>query len=110
MSSGSGPKRPVCGIYLPIGHDEAKRLFYTADHLAWVGASSWDQFLSAYWGAKGSVAASTWQVGEMPVCNSTRDCRALLPLQLPVLLVKVYLPFITHLPKSIDDVFRPQIP
>jgi hypothetical protein len=89
-------------IYLPLTDDEPKRLLYTQTNLAWVRDSNWDEFLSAYWAAKtGSLAAAAAQPGEeMPVCHSTRECKALLsaPLppqpavQPPVLSPELYLP------------------
>lgn len=87
------PQAAGLGIYLPLRFDEAKRLFYRPEHLAWVSDSGWDQFLSAYWAAKGGPIAGAVGSAEMPVCHSTRSCEVPPPrplqlrdnLQMPVI-------------------------
>ncbi|MFZ4661641.1 MAG: clostripain-related cysteine peptidase [Caldilineaceae bacterium] len=78
------------GIYLPLGKDEVRRrLFYHANNLAWTADTTWDEFLTAFWG--GNAATVT----DMPVCHATtQGCQGLanpLPVQTPTARF-VYLP------------------
>lgn len=73
------------GIYLPLGQDEARRrLFYHANNLAWTADTTWDEFLTAFWGGNSNAAAT---LADMPVCHATtQGCQGLanpLPVQTP---------------------------
>jgi uncharacterized delta-60 repeat protein len=81
------------GIYLPLGQDEARRrLFYHANNLAWTADTTWDEFLTAFWGGNSNAAAT---LADMPVCHATtQGCQGLanpLPVQAPTARF-VYLP------------------
>jgi predicted outer membrane repeat protein len=74
-------------IYLPIPTDEDKRALYTADNLAWVAATGWDQLLRAYHrsGAAQDASLSGQQQGDvLPTCHSTRQCKDVLAQPLPL--------------------------
>ncbi len=81
------------GIYLPLGQDEVRRrLFYHANNLAWTADTTWDEFLTAFWGGNSNAATS---LADMPVCHATtQGCQGLanpLPVQTPTARF-VYLP------------------
>jgi uncharacterized delta-60 repeat protein len=83
------------GIYLPLGKDEVRRrLFYHANNLAWTADTTWDEFLTAFWGGNSHAAITE---SEMPVCHATtQGCQGLanpLPVQTPTARF-VYLPVV----------------
>jgi hypothetical protein len=82
-------------MYLPTGrHDDARRALYTSANLQWVKDTRWDRFLAAYLEKTAQPSRGAETTADLPTCETTQQCPALLkpmPIQIRP---RAYLPIL----------------